>query len=234
MVTAKDVAMEFERDDEDFSRDYMLEEARADIEEEFGDEIARNVQLTTLRLAALAAHEETIELAERALAKAEERLGASAWDEAVFHAARGIDGYATEVFVKPFRALALRPFREGLPHVRIVDTIISEATGLESGSKFVRVGFAATADAKETERLVGMLRGFLHEGNVGSGWPVRNTTLHTLSDPSEAAAKAFVAESASLLAAISAPLKAQAERAVESRQLAKERAAEAREYKSPF
>ena len=215
---------EFERDEEDFGMDYLYDELGPQYAAEHAEEIAQDFQTSGVINAATDSHEKHIGSARAQIEKAKGRLESGDWDEAVFHAARAIDGYLTQVFLLPFRTQILKLFRGAFPHVKISDdSLLGAATGLESSAKFIYVGIAATHDAKEAAALVGELRKLL--GDHGT-WPVRNDTLHTIADPTEEQARAFVDQMDGLLNRLAAPLdatvKAAAEHAAEVEKALKE------------
>lgn len=204
---------EIERDEEDFSMDYLYDELGPQYAAEHAEEIAQDFQTSGVINAAIDSHEQRIGSAKAQIEKAKGRLGSGDWDEAVFHAARAIDGYLTQVFLIPFRTRILEPFRTAFPHMKISDnSLLGMLTGLESSAKFIYVGITATRDAKEAEALNGELRKLINEkGN----WPIRNATFHTLTDPSEEQARAFVDQMDALLNRLAAPLDATVKAAAE-------------------
>ncbi|MBV8748976.1 MAG: hypothetical protein JO103_04610, partial [Candidatus Eremiobacteraeota bacterium] len=105
---------EIERDDEDFTYDYLYEKIGSQYTEEHDDRITRKGLTSIVASAAVEAHVQSIDAAEKQIRQAYERLAEGRWDEAVFHAGRAFDGYATDVFIAPFHTLALRPFQEAL------------------------------------------------------------------------------------------------------------------------
>jgi hypothetical protein len=226
---------EIERDDEDFGYDYLYDEIGPQYADEHGDRITRERQTSNVADAALAAHYESIDAAEEQLRKAREQLDAGACEGAVFHASRALDGYATDVFGKPFRTLALVPFQEAFPHVKIKhDAIFSEVTGLENGAKFVYIGIAATAERNEAMQLSGAFKTFLKKPTADNPvtWSIRNATLHSLSNPSPDDARQFVEKVAALVERLSAPLKRMAAKAEAAEQEAKQKIADSRAYKT--
>lgn len=227
-------AEEIERDDEDFTYDYLYEEIGPQYAEEHGDRITREQLSSIVASAAVDAHVTCIDAAEEQMRQAHQRLAEGRWDEAVFHAGRALDGYATDVFITPFYTLALGPFQEALPHAKISETaIFGEVHGLESGAKFVYIGIAVTADKDDAMQLMGDIKALLKKPKATNPvtWEIRNSTLHSVTDPAPENAQAFVEKIAGLLARLSAPLKVLAAEADAARAEARKRSADSRAYK---
>lgn len=204
---------EIERDDEDFSFDHLVDAIGPQYAADHLEEIAQDYHHSGLIVAAVDGHRRVANAARVQIEKAQARLDAGEWDEAVFHAARALGGYLTEVFLAPFASLLLKPLRDVLPHVPIRETLLAPANGLESGSKFICIGIAATRDAAKAQALIIDLKKILKKRVDGGQWPIRNSTSHSLNDPTEAEARAFVAAVKDIFDRVCEPLQAEVEAA---------------------
>jgi hypothetical protein len=220
-------------EDEDFADeardDYLYEQYGPQYADDHRAEIAQDAVTSGLYVAILEAHSDNYVAATAQLEKAKVRLGTGDWDEAVFHAGRALDGYTRAVFIEPFRERMLQPFHEAFPHVPVTDgSVIKSVTGLGNSSGFLYFGIAATADENDATALIKDLTKFLHD-KAGGAWNARNQAAHSLHDPAEAEAQAFLDRVSDFLKRLAAPLEEGLARNAEMRRKAEEevRASEA-------
>jgi hypothetical protein len=209
-------------EDEDFADeardDYLFEKYGPGWADDHAAEIAQDYQASGLQNVTPRTHRELYPPAQAELVKAKARLADGEYDEAVFHAGKALDGYASAVFIAPIRELLVEPLRNAFPHARMkTDTILGKVTGLESGFKFARVIIAATRDQHQTGTLISELQRFIDNDAEGN-WFTRNATVHQLRELKEAEAASFIANAEAFLERLADPLEAvvQAENAAQS------------------
>jgi len=198
-------------DDEDFSDeardDYLSATYGPQYAEEHAEEIAQDVLTSDLHQAILESHRLNYRLALIRLEKAQARLHAGNFDEAVFHAGKALDGYARAVFVDPFRERMVQPFYQAFPHVNVKDKlIIKSVLGLGTATGFLYFGIAATTEKADAIRLIEDLKKFL--GAEKSPWKARNQVVHELHDPLDDECRVLVESVADFLIRLAAPLEA--------------------------
>lgn len=176
---------EYDDDPYDLSAD-AADEAAFDamyerIRDEFGSEIAEDLDRNELLDDVAWGHSEWWARCEAAICKADERLSEGQWEEAVFHAARSFDAYLKNVLCDPVRAQVVARFERAMPPFIKVkdDLVLKSVTGAGTAAIFAMYSASEILNGVASrEAILDALNDFLKADGTKSNWHYRDRVIH--------------------------------------------------------